>query len=196
MGSGSKTRPSKVRKGRSEKQKAANLRNLAAAKENIPPPMPILPKAPPKPRDYKHEFRMSQRKLSQARKAHERFKGVLAVEKSKNAAIQKSSNLANDRAAKLQLAIDNALVKTRTKDTHSKEVLGVLREKHKALKQRVKRTANLLSASISRAKSHSTLGRVTHKGVYWSAFNFLRAELSRKAKFRRPVLIPPWQRIS
>ncbi|KAJ6609720.1 hypothetical protein B0H10DRAFT_1954358 [Mycena sp. CBHHK59/15] len=156
MGSGRMKPPSRKAKKYPATQKASSSRNLLGTKENIPP------------NDYKHEYQKSQRKLRHAKDYQKKLQDALKQLKSRDRDSKKAADLAKHRNTDLQAAIDRLLSESNRRAGESKETLKALRKKNKALQQRVKRAAGVLSRSISRAKTRRQFCRVTEKGTSWT----------------------------
>jgi hypothetical protein len=141
MGSGKKVPPSHKPKRRSAAQKLNSARNTFGNKENTVPDGMSIPgptKAARQPKDYKHEFQNSQRKLRHARDYQKKLHAALDALKSKDASSVKAVALAKHQQVELQARLDKLLSERVQTVGKAKGTLKALRAKVKSLQQRVK----------------------------------------------------------
>ncbi|KAJ7369172.1 hypothetical protein DFH08DRAFT_796965 [Mycena albidolilacea] len=115
------------------------------------------------PKDYKHEFQNSQRKLRHARDYQKKLHAALdALDTSSVKAVA----LAKHQEVELQARLNKVLSERVQTVGKAKGTLKALCAKVKSLQQRVKRAAGTLSRSIAQAKTGGLLSHVTEKGIY------------------------------
>ncbi|KAJ6596413.1 hypothetical protein DFH09DRAFT_1072450 [Mycena vulgaris] len=121
-------------------------------------------KAPKPPKDYKAELQKTQRKLRHAKEREKKLQAALEQLKARGVERRLAVAVTTRQTAELCATVERLLAAGHKSTTEGKLANDLLRKKNKALQQRVKRTAGIISRSIARAKGRTC--RVTEKGIY------------------------------